>query len=115
MTPSKQALDPLTLAQLDALEARNTGIKFRAFGRGAASDIALRLIAMARQSIILLNAPKPMVLSDNTIEAETTARFGNHILASDMGAYWCRDRRTFKQGAEFARQYIAQPGAEDEG
>ena len=114
MTPSNQ-MAPLTLEQLDALETYNAGVKFSAHGEGADRITTLRLIAMARQSIILLNAPKPSTLSDTTIKVEATARFGNPVvvIGSEMSIHWHRYKEAFKQGAEFARQYIAQPGAED--
>ena len=51
MTPSKQAMGPLTLEQLDALETYNAGVKMGAHGQGADRSTTLRLIAMARESI----------------------------------------------------------------
>jgi len=71
-------------------------------------------VATAFMGPALSRPPKPSTLSDSTIEAEAIARFGNPVLDSEMGAQWCRYKEAFKQGAEFARQYIAQPGVEDE-
>jgi len=59
-----------------------------------------------------LSEPKPSTLSDTTIEAEASIRFGNPYLDSEMSIHWHCYKEAFKQGAEFARQYIAQPGVE---
>jgi len=58
MTPSKQALDPLTLEQLDALEIIADQITTR------------RLIAMARHSIFLKDLIKECLATRTDVEDE---------------------------------------------
>ena len=102
MTPSKQAMKRAGEIMAGAITAWNV---LQHLGETT---------TLQRDIAAALSEPKPSTLSDSTIEAEAIIRFGSPYIDSEMGAHWCRYKEAFKQGAEFARQYIAQPGVEDE-